>query len=581
MAPAMEQKSLLGPSKEMSKSMRNLHSLALAVLLICGLPEARGAAYWEQHNPQNIPQARDSHAIVYDSAHDQVVLFGGHTARGVVNDTWVWDGSNWKQKFPDTSPPARVAPALVYDSAHSQVLLFGGLAGTSPLDDTWVWDGSKWMQKFPSTSPPARYFHGMAYDSAHNQVVLFGGTASGNDSLNDTWAWDGASWAQKFPVESPPARHSHGMAYDSAHRQIVLFGGTTGGADSLNDTWVSDGSNWAQKFPATSPRARYSPGMAYDSARNQIVLFGGTNAAANYFSDTWQWNGYGWTQEFMQTGPAARALHAMAYNSTSSLTDTWTSDGEAVSTGPLITQIVSAVDYGGFPEVGPGSWVEIHGSNLASQTRGWSAADFNGNEAPTALDGVTVTIGGQAAFVEYISPIQVNAQLPSTIPTGGTLAVTVTTAGAMSSPVNVTVTPAAPGLLAPASFQLGGHLYVVAQASSDGAYILPVGSFSPTLTRTAKPGETLMMYGIGFGSVSPSIAAGEIATQYNELSRHFQLFFGGTEAQVTYSGLAPNYVGLYQFNVVVPAVPDSNFVPLTFILDGVAGVQTLFTAVHH
>jgi uncharacterized protein (TIGR03437 family) len=59
------------------------------------------------------------------------------------------------------------------------------------------------------------------------------------------------------------------------------------------------------------------------------------------------------------------------------------------------------------------------------------------------------------------------------------------------------------------------------------------------------------------------------------------LFFGGTEAQVTYSGLAPNYVGLYQFNVVVPAVPDSNFVPLTFILDGVAGVQTLFTAVHH
>jgi uncharacterized protein (TIGR03437 family) len=55
---------------------------------------------------------------------------------------------------------------------------------------------------------------------------------------------------------------------------------------------------------------------------------------------------------------------------------------------------------------------------------------------------------------------------------------------------------------------------------------------------------------------------------------------GQTSAQVPYAGLAPGFVGLYQFNVVVPPVPDNNLVPLTFNLGGVPGTQTLFIAVH-
>ena len=45
-------------------------------------------------------------------------------------------------------------------------------------------------------------------------------------------------------------------------------------------------------------------------------------------------------------------------------------------------------------------------------------------------------------------------------------------------------------------------------------------------------------------------------------------------------GLAPGYVGLYQFNVVVPAVADSDVVPFTFTLGGAGGGQALYTAVH-
>jgi uncharacterized protein (TIGR03437 family) len=80
--------------------------------------------------------------------------------------------------------------------------------------------------------------------------------------------------------------------------------------------------------------------------------------------------------------------------------------------------------------------------------------------------------------------------------------------------------------------------------------------------------------------VDPSIPSGTIETNLNQLHNLLQMFFGGTSANLQYNGLAPGYVGLYQFNVIVPPVSDNNAVPLTFNLGGVAGTQTLYTAVH-
>jgi uncharacterized protein (TIGR03437 family) len=178
----------------------------------------------------------------------------------------------------------------------------------------------------------------------------------------------------------------------------------------------------------------------------------------------------------------------------------------------------------------------------------------------------------------YISAAQVNAQLPSNIATGGPLQLTVTNGSATSAPVNITVNATQPGLLAPASFKIGGNQYLVAFLP-DGSYVLPAGSIPGINSRPAHPGETITTYGVGFGSVTPEIPAGQIVTQQNQLALPFRILFGQTPAQLTYFGLAPNYVGLYQFDVVVPAVPETNLVPLTFSLADTAGTQTLFTAV--
>jgi uncharacterized protein (TIGR03437 family) len=245
---------------------------------------------------------------------------------------------------------------------------------------------------------------------------------------------------------------------------------------------------------------------------------------------------------------------------------------------PAVTSggVVSASSFGQFTSVAPGSWIEIYGSNLAVDSRSWAGSDFSGVNAPTSLDGTSVTIGGQDAFVYFISPGQVDVQVPSNVATG-TQAVVVTTAGGASTSVDVTVNALEPGLLAPANFKIGGIQYATA-LFSDGSFVLPEGAIASVTSRPANPGDTIILYGVGFGPVTPAIPAGQTVEKQNKLASSFQLSIGGIPATVDYDGLTPNNIGLYQFNVVVPAAA-SGAAPLTFTLNGTSGTQTLAIAV--
>jgi uncharacterized protein (TIGR03437 family) len=241
--------------------------------------------------------------------------------------------------------------------------------------------------------------------------------------------------------------------------------------------------------------------------------------------------------------------------------------------------VVSASQFGAFSAIAPGSWIEIYGSNLANTTANWDNS-FTGVNAPTALGNTTVTIGGLSAFIDYVSPGQVNAQVPSGVGSGPQQLVVATGAG-QSAAYPVTVNGTEPGLWAPAMFQVGGNQYVGAQLP-DGTWVLPTGAVSGYTSRPAKVGEIITMYGVGFGPVSGAIPiAGQIVPQTasNSLTTPLTLFFGPAQATLQYFGLAPGYVGLYQFNVVVPNVASGNAVPLTFVLGSSNNLQTLYTAV--
>ncbi|HEY4364654.1 MAG TPA: hypothetical protein VGN17_27060 [Bryobacteraceae bacterium] len=247
---------------------------------------------------------------------------------------------------------------------------------------------------------------------------------------------------------------------------------------------------------------------------------------------------------------------------------------------PSITTggIVSASDYGQFAAVAPGTWMEIYGSNLASGARQWAGSDFTGSTAPVKLNGTSVTIGGKAAFVEYVSAGQVVAQVPSDAPLG-VQPVIVTTAAGSSAAQTVNVTLAQPGLLAPGAFKVGGKQNVVALFNDGFTYVLAPGAIPGLNAKRAKPGDIVTMYGIGFGGTAPAIAAGQIVGQQNTLASTFTMQIGGANANLSYSGLAPGLVGLYQFNVTVPPVTANDASPVTFTLGGTPGAQTLYLAV--
>lgn len=256
--------------------------------------------------------------------------------------------------------------------------------------------------------------------------------------------------------------------------------------------------------------------------------------------------------------------------------------GIAQSSKPAISTggVVSASAFGEFTSISPGSWIEIYGSNLAADTRGWAGSDFSGVNAPVSLDGTSVTIGGQSAFVSYISHGQVNVQVPSGVSTGSQQVI-VTTGAGTSSPYTVAVNAVEPGLLAPSSFIVGGKQYVAALFPDYATFAIPTGAITNVASRPAQPGDTLIIYGIGFGDVAPSVPPGQLVQEQNTLAAPFDLYFGNVKAALAYDGLAPGYLGLYQFNVVVPDVPASDLVPMTFTLNGNPGTQTLYIAVQN
>lgn len=247
--------------------------------------------------------------------------------------------------------------------------------------------------------------------------------------------------------------------------------------------------------------------------------------------------------------------------------------GSCAAAPPVIFSggVQSAGGFNAKAGVSPGTWIEIFGSNLSATTRPWAGSDFQGNKAPTSLDGVTVTIGGKSAFVDYVSSGQVNAQVPDGIPIGAGVPLILSNPAGQTAPYTLQTSDLAPALLAPAQapFMVNSRQYVVGQ--------LPDQTFTGIPSHPAKSGDVLTIYGIGFGPVSPATPPGTIASGTTTLS-NITFLFNQTAAQVQYAGLAPGFVGLYQFNIKVPSVSPNDY-PLKVQVGGVAVNQNVFITV--
>jgi uncharacterized protein (TIGR03437 family) len=281
-------------------------------------------------------------------------------------------------------------------------------------------------------------------------------------------------------------------------------------------------------------------------------------------SATWQFT---WTPAANQSGPVSFYVAGNAVNSNGNsdggdnvYTASYTlNPAVCTQVTPTITSVTSGSDFGELSNIAAGSWIEIKGANLANGTRVWEGRDFLYANAPTSVDGVRATVNDRPAFVFYVSPVQINVQAPVDPITGISVAVRVTTCGGTSAAFNVNKTARAPGLLAHPLWMAGGRQHLTALHNDGVTFVGMAGMVQGVPMRPARPGDTITAYGIGFGDVNPTSTpvAGVVVSQLNQLASSFNLTLGSTPVtQVPYAGLAPNFVGLYQFNFVIPDVPD-------------------------
>jgi uncharacterized protein (TIGR03437 family) len=246
---------------------------------------------------------------------------------------------------------------------------------------------------------------------------------------------------------------------------------------------------------------------------------------------------------------------------------------------PTITAVQSAGAFGALSAFTSGSWLEVYGTNLAPDTRSWLSSDFTGNNAPTSLDGSSVSVNGNAGYIDFISAGQINVQAPADTATGP-VPITVTNCAGTSAPVMLTRAAFAPGVLAPPSFNVGGKQYLAALFPDGVTFVGNTGLVSGVPFKPAAPGAAVTTYGVGFGAVNPAIAPGIIETVSNGIAGTFSMSIGGVSVTPTYFGLAPNFVGLYQFNFAVPSVPNGDQ-PVTFSVGGVQAQTGLLLTVHN
>jgi uncharacterized protein (TIGR03437 family) len=210
---------------------------------------------------------------------------------------------------------------------------------------------------------------------------------------------------------------------------------------------------------------------------------------------------------------------------------------------PVIAAVVSAAPDK--TEISSGSWVTIYGTGFAASARPWQGSDFSSNRLPVSLDGVSVKIDGSPAAVSYIGPTQINVLSP-VIGKIGPVTVEVTNARGSSSATANAQTYAPAFFLFPQSF--------VAAVHADGTYVAKPGVFEPAgpRIRPAQPGETVQIFGTGFGPTNPVVDPGQLVARPASLKDPglLRVLIGGMPVRVTFAGITGP--GLYQLNVTIP-----------------------------
>jgi uncharacterized protein (TIGR03437 family) len=368
---------------------------------------------------------------------------------------------------------------------------------------------------------------------------------SGTAQALTVTSWQNAAISVKLPA--------------SLTGQLTLTVLATSGSDSIG---IMAGAPSTIAVVPASLQFAYTTGGTVPAAQPIQITNSGTGSSTLSWtataSDSWLSisAASGTAPSTLTVSASPAALSAGTYNSSIQISAAGASNSPlsvavtltVAPAAPAVT-VTSVVNAGSYePIIASGTWISIFGANLAPSTYLWQASDIVNGALPTVLQGVSVTVNGLPAYIDYISPTQINVLAPDD-DTLGPVPVQVTTAGGTSNTVTAQKNVVAPALL---TFD-GTH---AAALHADYSLIGAPNLLPGAVTTPAQPGEIILLYGLGFGPANPPQPSGQLVTTAAPLANTVQITIGGQSASVAYAGLTGS--GLYQFNVTVPSLADGD-----------------------
>lgn len=196
------------------------------------------------------------------------------------------------------------------------------------------------------------------------------------------------------------------------------------------------------------------------------------------------------------------------------------------------------------PLLAPNGMATIYGAFLSFSTKALTPGDLAAGLLPIRLPGteVTVIVDGYAAPLWYISPGQINFQVPSNLRSGQDVPMFVARDGKAGPTVIVRLASESPGFYA-------ADPETVIAVHLDGSLI--------TRQQPARRGEAVVLFANGLGQTVPDTPYRMVPTGAASLlrMREFRILLNGVEVppdRVPYAGTAPGFAGLYQINLLLP-----------------------------
>ncbi len=261
------------------------------------------------------------HSAIYDTANRRMIVFGGwDDTFTLTNDVHVLDLSAgppypWTKLIASGPTPtvAGVPPGprayhtAVYDSAHQQMIVYGGYDGAFRLSEVYVLSLPAsypfvWSTPAPPSGPIGRSQPTSIMDPFQNRMITFGGhddniALDGSVLSNETWGFDPSSntWAPFLFSGTPSFRSGHSSVYDAANRRMLMFGGENADSPTVvlsNELWglrLDTTPSWSILNPSVPPglTPRYGHSAVYDSAKSRMLIYGGFDPVPACFNQLW------------------------------------------------------------------------------------------------------------------------------------------------------------------------------------------------------------------------------------------------------------------------------------------------------